>query len=128
MKKRMNEAPANPEKRIALFQRREIRRTIHNNEWWFVVIDVVAALSDSVNPKGYLTDMRRRDPHLAEALKGGGKLPPPLGLEFETGGGMLIGGPHVRPSSVERLIRTVGELTSGMSGSDETSHVLWAAS
>jgi prophage antirepressor-like protein len=56
---------SNPEKRIALFQRKEVRRTIHNNEWWFVIIDVVAALSDSANPKGYFTDMRRRDPQLA---------------------------------------------------------------
>jgi hypothetical protein len=71
-------AESSPEKRIALFQRKEVRRVIHNNEWWFVIIDVVAALTDSVNPKGYFTDMRRREPQLAEALKGGGKLPPPL--------------------------------------------------
>lgn len=67
-----------PERRIALFQQREIRRVIHNNEWWFVITDVVAALTDSANPQGYLKDMRRRDPHLADAFKGGGKLPPPL--------------------------------------------------
>lgn len=27
--------------RIALFQRTEVRRTLHNNEWWFVFADVV---------------------------------------------------------------------------------------
>ena len=74
----MSELESDPEKRIALFQRKEIRRVIHNNEWWFVITDVVAALTDSVNPKGYFTDMRRREPQLVEALKGGGKLPPPL--------------------------------------------------
>jgi prophage antirepressor-like protein len=68
----MSDITPNPKTRIALFQHREIRRTIHNNEWWFVIPDVVAALTDSVNPKGYFTDMRRRDPQLAEALKGGG--------------------------------------------------------
>ena len=83
----MGELESNPEKRIALFQRKEVRRVIHNNEWWFVILDVVAVLTDSVNPKGYFTDMRRREPQLAEALKGGGKLPPPLGLEFDTAGG-----------------------------------------
>jgi len=31
----MNEPARNPETRIALFQRREIRRTIHKKEWWF---------------------------------------------------------------------------------------------
>ena len=46
----------------------------------------------------------------------------------ETGGGMLIGGPQVRPSSVERFTRTVGELTSGRSGSDEINQTPWAAS
>jgi len=73
----MSDINPNPETRIALFQRKEVRRAIHNNEWWFVIIDVIAALTDSVNPKGYFTDMRRRDQQLTEALKGGGKLPPP---------------------------------------------------
>src|ERR1700733_14518556 len=83
----MNEPGSNPEKRIALFQRKEVRRVIHKNEWWFVIIDVVAALTDSVNPKGYFTDMRRREPQLAEALKGGGQIATPLGLKFDTAGG-----------------------------------------
>ena len=83
-------AESNPEKRIALFQRKEVRRVIHNNEWWFVIIDVVAALTDSVNPKGYFTDMRRREPQLAEALKGGGQIATPLGLEFDTAGGRQL--------------------------------------
>lgn len=38
----MNDSNQNPETHIALFQRREVRRTIHNNEWWFVIADVVA--------------------------------------------------------------------------------------
>ena len=75
------------ETRIALFQKKEIRKTLHENEWWFVVVDVVAALTDSANPQNYLRDMRRRDPALAEALKGGGQFAPPLYLEFETAGG-----------------------------------------
>lgn len=83
----MGEFESNPEKRIALFQRKEVRRVIHNNEWWFVITDVVAALTDSANPQGYFKDMRKRDPQLAEALKGGGQIAPPLGLEFDTAGG-----------------------------------------
>ena len=75
----MSDTEQNPGKRIALFQRKEIRRAINNNEWWFVITDVVAALTDSANPRGYFKDMRKRDPQLAEALKGGGKSPPPLG-------------------------------------------------
>ena len=83
----MGDPESNPEKRIALFQRKEVRRVIHNNEWWFVILDVVAALTDSVNPKRYFTDIRRRDPQLVEALKGGWQFATPLGLEFDTAGG-----------------------------------------
>ncbi len=73
--------------RIALFQKKEIRKTIHENEWWFVIVDVVAALTDSANPSGYLKDMRRRDACLTDALKGGGQIAPPLSLELPTAGG-----------------------------------------
>lgn len=79
-----------PERRIALFQKREVRRVIHNNEWWFAITDVVAVLTDSANPQNYFKDMRRRDPQLAEALKGGGQIAPPLGLAFDTVGGRQL--------------------------------------
>lgn len=52
--------------KIAVFRKKEIRKTIHNNEWWFVVEDVVIALTDSVNPKDYINKMRRRDEELAK--------------------------------------------------------------
>ena len=76
-----------PERRLALFQQREVRRTIHKNEWWFVITDVVAALTDSVDASDYLKKLRKRDLSLAEIFKGGGQFVPPLGLEFETAGG-----------------------------------------
>ena len=47
----MGELESNPEKRLALFQRKEVRRVIHNNEWCFVLVDVVAALTDSANAR-----------------------------------------------------------------------------
>lgn len=52
------------ETKIAIFKKREIRKTFYNKEWWFVIIDVVAALTDSVQPDGYIKDMRRRDEEL----------------------------------------------------------------
>ena len=82
----MSDIEQNPERRIALFQRKEIRRTIHNNEWWFVITDVVAALTDSVDASDYLKKLRKRDPLLSDAFQGGGQLVPPLGLEFNTSG------------------------------------------
>jgi hypothetical protein len=68
--------------KIAIFQKKEIRKTIYNNEWWFVVEDVVSALTDSVNPKDYINKMRRRDPELS---KGYGQIVHPL--KVDTAGG-----------------------------------------
>jgi DNA-damage-inducible protein D len=41
------------ETKIAIFRGKGIRKTLHNKEWWFSVIDVVEALTDSVNPRDY---------------------------------------------------------------------------
>jgi len=38
----MSDANQNPETRIAMFQRKEFRQTIHNNEGWFVIADAIA--------------------------------------------------------------------------------------
>lgn len=58
----MNEYDKNLENsRGAVRQKREIRRAINNNEWWFIIRDVVAALTDSVDPQGYLKNMHRCD-------------------------------------------------------------------
>ncbi len=47
------------EKSIAVFRGKEIRKTIHNNEWWFSVSDVVKALTDSADPKQYVKKLKR---------------------------------------------------------------------
>ncbi|MBS1547947.1 MAG: Bro-N domain-containing protein [Bacteroidetes bacterium] len=52
--------------RIAVFQRKEVRRTLHNGEWWFVIADVVAALTDSKDVTQYIHKLRQRDPELAK--------------------------------------------------------------
>ncbi|OGY45920.1 MAG: phage antirepressor protein [Candidatus Buchananbacteria bacterium RIFCSPHIGHO2_02_FULL_45_11b] len=69
--------------KIALFKGRKIRKTIYNNEWWFVIIDVVEALTDSIQPDGYIKDMRRRDEELS---KGWGQIATPLSIS--TAGGV----------------------------------------
>jgi len=50
--------------KLALFEGRQIRKTIHNNEWWFSVADVVEALTDSVDSRQYIKRMRQREPQL----------------------------------------------------------------
>ena len=50
---------------IAVFRGKEIRKTIHNNEWWFSVVDVVQALTDSTDSKQYIKKLRKRDQELS---------------------------------------------------------------
>jgi len=70
------------ETKIAIFKGKSIRKTLHNHEWWFVVEDVVIALTDSVNPKDYLNKLRRRD---AELAKGYGQIVHTLPIPTEGG-------------------------------------------
>jgi DNA-damage-inducible protein D len=46
--------------KIALFKGKRIRRTIYQDEWWFSVVDVCEALTDSVNPRDYWFKMKIR--------------------------------------------------------------------
>ena len=52
--------------KLVVFKSKEIRRTLHNDEWWFVVEDVVLALIDSKDPKQYIQRMKQRDPELGK--------------------------------------------------------------
>jgi DNA-damage-inducible protein D len=72
---------------LVLFEQKQVRRVRHGDAWWFVIVDIVEILTDSSNPSGYLKDMRRREPSLAEAFKGEGQIAPPLALKVQTAGG-----------------------------------------
>jgi len=74
--------PAESTEHIALFQERSIRRTWHDNAWWFSVTDVIAVVAESVQPEGYIKDLRRRDKVLA---KGWGQIATPLPVRTEGG-------------------------------------------
>lgn len=67
---------------LVAFKGKQTRRTLHNNEWWFSIVDVVSALTDSVDPAGYIKDMRRRDEELS---KGWGQIATPLAIQTEGG-------------------------------------------
>jgi len=49
-----------PTTKIAVFRGRKIRKTLHKNEWFFSVVDVVAALTESENPRDYWYRMKVR--------------------------------------------------------------------
>ncbi|MBT4604819.1 Bro-N domain-containing protein [archaeon] len=44
--------------KLSLFEDKEIRKVWHNDEWWFSVIDVAGALSDSANYRRYWSDLK----------------------------------------------------------------------
>src|SRR3989344_1000088 len=50
--------------KIAIFQKKEIRKVIHNDEWCFSVSDVIEALTDTVDVRDYIKKMRKRDVEL----------------------------------------------------------------
>ena len=74
--------------KIAVFKKEKIRKIIHNNEWWFVINDVIKSLTDSSDPAQYFKKLKQRDPELAKLTdKGGVQFVPPLMLEVSTLGG-----------------------------------------
>jgi prophage antirepressor-like protein len=47
--------------KLAVFQGRQIRRILENNEWYFSVVDIIAALTDSDKPRDYWYRMKHRE-------------------------------------------------------------------
>lgn len=66
----------------AIFNSKEIRRILHNGEWWFAVCDVVEALSGSAHGSATIKEMRGWDNELA---KGWGQIVIPLLLDMSSG-------------------------------------------
>ncbi|HEY4745618.1 MAG TPA: Bro-N domain-containing protein [Desulfuromonadaceae bacterium] len=50
----------NPNK-LVVFESKSIRRIWHDDEWYFSVVDVVAALTDSHDPKDYWYRVKKRE-------------------------------------------------------------------
>ncbi|HLD04628.1 MAG TPA: Bro-N domain-containing protein [Candidatus Nanoarchaeia archaeon] len=70
------------ESALVVFQGNKIRRAWFNEEWWFVAVDIIAALTESKDPSGYLKDMRRRDEGFAQ---GWGQIATPLSIDTSGG-------------------------------------------
>ncbi|MFA6447804.1 MAG: Bro-N domain-containing protein [Patescibacteria group bacterium] len=47
-------------KHIAVFRGKTIRKTIHKNEWWFSVIDVIEVLTGTERPRKYWSDLKKK--------------------------------------------------------------------
>jgi len=46
--------------KIAFFKKQEVRRELHDDEWFFSVLDVVGILSETQNPRRYWSDLKRK--------------------------------------------------------------------
>lgn len=90
---------------IKLFEEKRVRAIWDDKEekWYFSISDVVAVLTDSVNPTDYLKKMRKRDPLLAQ---GWGQFVTPLLVS--TAGGMQ----KVNFADTEAMLRIIQSIPS----------------
>jgi DNA-damage-inducible protein D len=51
------------------FEHTPIRKTLHNEEWYFSIIDIIAALIESTNHQTYWYVLKKREPHLLTICK-----------------------------------------------------------
>ena len=48
------------ESQLAVFEGKRIRKTIHQGEWWFSIIDVIGALVGDDRPRKYWNDWKKK--------------------------------------------------------------------
>ena len=48
------------ETHLAVFKGDKIRRTLHNDEWWFSIVDVVEVLTGTERPRKYWSDLKKK--------------------------------------------------------------------
>lgn len=90
---------------IKLFEEKKVRSVWVEEEqqWYFVVVDVIEVLTDSKNPTDYIKKMRKRDSVLSE---GWGQLVTPLGVQ--TAGGIQ----RINCANVKSLFRIIQSIPS----------------
>ncbi len=75
------------EPKISIFKGKQIRKTLHKNEWWFSVVDVCAALTDSSDAGAYWRKLKQRlkeESNEVVTFCHGLKLPATDGKKYET--------------------------------------------
>ena len=73
--------------KIAIFKGKTVRKTIHNNEWWFSVVDVCGALTESADSGAYWRKLKQRlkdEGSEVVTFCHGLKLEAPDGKKYET--------------------------------------------
>lgn len=88
---------------IIIFNSQQIRRTFHENTWWFVLTDVVLILTDTADPAQYIKRMKSRDKELSK--KWNSIVMP---LPIETDGGVQ----KLNSANTEGLFRIIQSIPS----------------
>ena len=88
---------------LKIFDNKNIRTVWDDEqqEWYFCVVDVIIALTDSNNPTNYLKTLRRRD---AELTKGWGQIVTPLAVET-AGGRQKMN--YAKKEGIFRIIKSI---------------------
>jgi len=47
--------------KLAVFEGKKIRKIWHNEEWWFSVVDIVGALTESIDSSDYWYRLKKRE-------------------------------------------------------------------
>jgi len=48
------------ENKIAIFQGKHIRKVLHNDQWWFSIIDIIEVLVGGGRPRKYWNDLKKK--------------------------------------------------------------------
>ncbi|MBI5755484.1 MAG: hypothetical protein HZA12_01030 [Nitrospirae bacterium] len=48
------------EMHLAVFKGMQIRRMLHNNEWWFSIVDIFEVLTGTERPRKYWSDLKKK--------------------------------------------------------------------
>lgn len=54
----MDNELAQQSSKIAIFKGKQIRKAIHQGEWYFAIIDIVAVLTESPNPRRHWSNLK----------------------------------------------------------------------
>jgi len=92
---------------VEIFQNSQIRRTLHNGEWWFSVNDIIEVLVETKDPGSYIQKMRERDEGLKETW---GQIVRPLPFKTETRGMQ-----NTNFVSIEGIFRIIQSVPTGKS-------------
>src|SRR3989344_531921 len=88
---------------IAIFKGKAIRKIWFAERWWFVIEDIISALTDSKDPKQYIQKLKQRDEVLGE-----GWVQIVRTLSIQTGGG----GQQMNCADTEGIFRIIQSIPS----------------